>query len=117
MHHKIKAIVFAMLATALMASSPVSAETIYLQCSSYKTFTIDLTNSTVDNLPATINATAIDWQFKGVVANKPGLTFVDNRHIDRIAGTFSHYATDSTGDSSHWDPVPCTVISAPPTKF
>jgi len=104
----------------LAGSSQVAlAETIFLKCGDYSAFTVDLSNSTVDNHPATINATAIDWQVpQELGSGKSGVTYW---HIDRIAATLTDYFTvrDRNGvvNTSRSTTESCTVLSVPPTKF
>lgn len=111
--------------TVLMASSQVAlAETMYLQCGQTK-LTVDLTNNTVDNSPATINPTAIDWS----VSWPPypdGSTASGQFHIDRTAGTLTSVTTVCFGSGGYKGscrqippspPVACTKTSAPNTKF
>lgn len=118
---KIKVIIFVgVLAPILVASRPASAETIFLRCAD-TTFTVNLDNSTVNNRPATINATSIDWE---VIPGSSDvtLTAVMYNHTDRIAGTYSssityHSSRNGAVNSASSGTVPCTVSSAPPTKF
>jgi hypothetical protein len=113
-------IILAALAVLATTSEAARAETIFLHCGeSASTFTVDLTNNTVDNKPATINATSIDWTW--TPPPDQGTQSVGHFHIDRIAGTLTsqwstHFANGRTGDlpSQTWS---CTVSSAPPTKF
>ena len=108
------------LAVCLAASIGASAraQTIFLTCGT-SSITVDLTNNTVNNFPAKINATAIDWQ-----SQKPypsGQTAIAYWHIDRIAGTATHYFTLSgtAGKpvTSAVETESCTRSSRPPTKF
>lgn len=117
---KIKTIAFYFLMAALIASSSARAETIFIACSGAyaATHTVDLTNKTVDNVPAAINARAFDWQTcVGCGGNTARIT---SWHIDRVASTIKitleghfpngHVATDIAT-------FPCKVSSAPSTKF
>jgi hypothetical protein len=115
---KIKSIAFCVLAIALAVSWPARANTIFLTCGS-NSFTVDLTNHTVNNLPASITSTAIDWQKTSYP--EPGGSAVSYSHIDRIAGTYmtyftAHFPNGVTNDSPR-DTHPCTAGSAPATKF
>jgi hypothetical protein len=103
----------------LVASSQVArADTIFLQCDTH-TYTIDLTNDTVDNHPATINPTAIDWQTTQDFGN--GGSAINYNHIDRTAGTarYGHTVHFPNGVVKDLDAqtASCTKVSAPPTKF
>ena len=85
---KIKAISFCVLAGALIASWPAAANTIFLTCPGAPygdVLTVDLTNNTVNNVPATINATAFDWQTRNDYGG--GIIRTKIWHIDRAAGT------------------------------
>ena len=93
---------------ALTISPPAHAETIFLKCGEYSTWTVDLTGSTVDNIPANITPLAIDWE----TGPAQGGAFVVHFHIDRVAGT---QTVEHHGQT--FPPVPCTAVSAPPTKF
>src|SRR5271157_591995 len=50
-------------ALAMLAASPQAAraETIFLKCGSWDVAAIDLTNRTVNNIPADITPVSIDW--------------------------------------------------------
>ena len=102
---KIKAISFCVLATALTASWPAQADTIFLKCGTFNIFTVDLTNKTVQNIPASITPLSIDWQ-------NTGGEFVVHFHIDRAAGTLTveHHG-------QNFPPDTCAIVSQPPTKF
>ena len=116
-----------LLVLALLMSASAFAETIYLQCA-YKpdksqtiNLTVDPDAKTVDNKPATISTTAIDWQLEvSVDGSTHGETATIYNHIDRVTGTFSTRATfhfrngDRTNPPSTYD---CTPASAPKTKF
>ena len=87
------------------ASSQVArAETIFLKCGDFNTFTVDLLKSTVDNYPARITPLSIEWQ-------NTGGDFVVNNYIDRATGimTMSHHG--------HQFKHTCETVSQPPTKF
>jgi hypothetical protein len=78
MNRGIKFVPFCVLATVLTASCPARANTIIFQCGT--NFAVDLKNNTVNNQPATINATAIDWHLTPERADDTGVIFY---HIDR----------------------------------
>src|ERR1700676_1752861 len=89
----------------LVGSSQVAhAETIFLSCGSWSTLTVDLTNNTVDGMPASITPLSIDYTY-----NKGD--FPVNIHIDRTTGvlTFEHHGHRFTEGT-------CTTVSQPPTK-
>lgn len=120
---KFKVIAFCVLVTSLAASGAARAETIFLTCTGLyptSTITVDLTNNTVNNYPAKIDATSIDWREGPVPANE-GMTMTRVRHIDRTAGTVTGYTSfDKEGNSqgaSATLTVACSADSAPPTKF
>lgn len=119
-------VMFAALVMLAASSQSARADTIFLTCNEGiigpKTFTVDLTNNTVNNEPATINSTAIDWQIQlhGDATGQVTSGRVYN-HIDRTAGTIREYVTyhwangrDITSDPNTY---PCSVGSPPPTKF
>jgi hypothetical protein len=109
----------------LAASSQVArAETIFLNCTHQNseggyslTFTVDLTNSTVENLSATINVTTIDWVRH---ASNNGITSETYFHINRTTGVLttwtSYHWSGQTQTSARTD-YSCTVGGQPPTKF
>lgn len=96
--------VLAICIATLTASNSARAETIFLKCGTFNVITIDLTNKTVDNIPASITPTSIDWETHGA--------FVVHIHIDRIAGTetFEHHGQT-------FAPEPCKTVKKPATKF
>ena len=104
----------------LWSPTSAQAETIYLKCGSYD-FTVDLTSNTVNNLPATINTTAIDW-VKGPYDAGSGYTAKEYYHIDRTTGTVTR-RNETVSPSGQPGPAPlgttesCAAGSAPPTKF
>jgi hypothetical protein len=111
--------VLCVLATTLVASSAARADTIFLQCGT-DAITVDLTNNTVNNIPATINATAIDWSPHIGATTTPGLSATEQNHIDRTTGTFTSTVTyNFNGQISygHGGPYSCTAGPAPATKF
>jgi hypothetical protein len=114
------------LAMLLASSQTARAETIFLTCTGEGnpiTFTVDLTNNTVDNLPAAIDATSIDWQKTYTPeGGKPCDIAGEKNHIDRTSGTFKRIATIHfcNGVEKELGPIPlmtCTKGSAPVTQF
>ena len=106
---------------ALAVSWPARANTIFLQCADGVNFTVDLINNTVNNYPAQINPTSIDWQQK-MNTTSSGVTGDAQYHIDRITGTYSlsvtlHSADGSPLGTQQRAPISCTAGSAPATKF
>ena len=114
MNRSIKFVPFCVLATTLPASYPVRADTIIFQCGT--SFAVDLTNNTANDQPATINATAIDWQLKPGPADDTGVVYY---HIDRTTGILTENFTYPlpNGSTQSDDPTTyrCTVDSARPT--
>lgn len=111
------------LVTWLPLSTAANADVIYLQCGGGN-FTVDLTNNTVNNLPATINTTAIDWKVGPQVYPRSNGSGNDTvtvfNQIDRVAGTFSsRIQVEFPGGMNTGQPsnVSCTAGSAPATKF
>lgn len=99
---------------ALTASHSAQAETIFLKCGPMDMITVDLTNHTVNNLPANITPVAIDWH--------NGNAYSDvNFHIDRTAGTLRTSGIYHTQNGDIPIPrdadTPCTVGRAPARKF
>jgi hypothetical protein len=109
-----KFVPFCVLATTLTASYPARADTIFFQCGT--SFAVDLTNNTVNNQPATINATAIDWQLTPGPADDTGVVYY---HIDRTTGILTENFTYRlpNGSTQSDDPTTyrCTLSSAPRT--
>jgi hypothetical protein len=105
---------FCVLATILTASCPARANTIIFQCGI--SFAVDLKNNTVNNQPATINATAIDWQLIPGPANDTGVV---SYHIDRTTGilteNFTYHLPNGSTQSDDPTTYRCTVGSARPT--
>jgi hypothetical protein len=98
--------VLAICIAALTASSSARAETIFLKCEPFTSvFTVDLTNKTVDNDPASITPTSIDWENRGGA-------FVVHHHIDRTAGTLT-----SEHHGQRFAPHACKTVKKPATKF
>jgi hypothetical protein len=112
---------FFALAICLVASASATvarAETIFLTCGKFS-ITVDLTKHTANNFPAKINATAIDWQVQQ--SSPSGQMATAYWHIDRVAGTATHYFTLSgtAGNpvTSAKETESCTRSSRPATKF
>ena len=114
MNRSIKFVPFCVLATTLPASYPVRADTIIFQCGT--SFTVDLKTNTVNNQPATINATAIDWHLTPGPADDTGVVYY---HIDRTTGilteNFTHRRPNGSTQSDDPTTYRCTVGSARPT--
>jgi hypothetical protein len=110
------------LSTSLMMMGAAHAEIIFLTCTGDNPtqLTVDLTKSTVNNMPATINPTSIDWQHVAAPASD-GTTGTTYGHIDRSAGTYTSWATFHTPSgqdlSSGQTTMSCIAGSPPPTKF
>jgi hypothetical protein len=110
-----------------VGSVSARAETIFLTCTSTigispVHLTVDLTNKTVNNLPATINEAAIDWVFQ-MAGDSTGYVSSGTMHyhIDRSAGTETEYPVfhlasgqDRQGGSNT---LTCAAGSAPQKKF
>src|ERR1700687_4552 len=115
---KIKGTLVALVALAMIVASAhiARAETIFLSCSvgelSANTYTVDLTNNTVDNFQATINETAIDWVREATPLG--GSTASTHFHIDRTAGTIAIQGTicfhDQPCQPSHPYSGVCTKV-------
>jgi hypothetical protein len=123
----IVAMSFCLLMSALTASRPAAANTIFLNCPGAPygdVVTVDLTNNTVDRYPATINATTIHWQHDERCANctpsNPG-TVIQVYYLDRTTGMLKVYDEFNYQDGTHQKTGPftytCTVGRAPATKF
>jgi hypothetical protein len=114
MNRGIKFAPFCVLATMLTTSCPARANTIIFQCGT--SFAVDLKNNTVNNQPATINATAIDWQLKPGPADDTGVIYY---HIDRTTGflteNFTYRLPNGSTQSDYPTTYRCTVGSALPT--
>jgi hypothetical protein len=108
-----KFVPFCVLTIILTASFPARANTIIFQCG--MSFAVDLKNSTVNNQPATINATAIDWQLIPGPANGTGIV---SYHIDRTTGilteNFTYHLPNGSTQSDDPTTYHCTVGSARP---
>ena len=109
MNRGIKFVPFCVLATILTASC---ANTIIFQCGT--SFAVDLKNNTVNNQPATINATAIDWQLTPGPADDAGVVYY---HIDRTTGILTENFTYRlpNGSIQSDDPTTYRCTVAPPT--
>src|ERR1035441_7075660 len=79
-------------------------------------FAVDLKNNTVNNQPATINATAIDWHLTPGSADDTGVFYY---HIDRTTGilaeNFTYHLPNGSTQSDDPTTYRCTVGSARPT--
>lgn len=111
---------------ALTASLETQAETIFLRCpgvglSQPGPFTVDLTNRTVNNEPAQINQTSIDWQHPIGSASPEIRSGAIHSHIDRSTGTISqyviYYMSSGQNQQSGNTTVSCSVGVAPSPKF
>src|SRR3974390_263288 len=111
MNRSIKVVSFFVLASIFASSCPARAEMIIFQCGT--SFTVDLRNNTVNNQPALISPTAIDWQLKPGPTDDTGVV---DYHIDRttsiLTEKFTHHLLN--GDTQSDDPTiyRCTVPSA-----
>ncbi|HJW40769.1 MAG TPA: hypothetical protein VJ476_06000 [Rhizomicrobium sp.] len=102
-----------------------AGQILYLTCdNNMGTHTVDLTNNTVDNLPANINPTAIDWQKSGMTATPAGgdsYPYVLQFHVDRTTGIASMHgsATISGGQTQNFGDASgsCVAGAEPATKF
>lgn len=127
---KIKVVVFCATIAIVAASFPAFANTIFLKCPSAsntdaETLTVDLTNRSVNNYPARINATSMHWEHSLVCGTEcppsnPG-TAVQIYDLNRTSGNLSihdewHYLSGVTESNSIHN-FACTVGNAPATKF
>lgn len=116
---KIKVIAVSLLATALTASSPARADTIFLICGG-NDFTVDLSKNTVNNEPAAINPTAIDWEVILIPSNE-GTSGTLHNHIDRTTATYTSSVTYVSRGGGNLgtvaDTKPCALGSPPRPKF
>lgn len=114
MNLSIKFVPSCVLATILAASCTARANTIIFQCGT--SFAVDLKNNTVNNQPATINETAIDWQQTPGPVDENGVVYY---HIDRTTGILTENFTYRlpNGSTQSDDPTTyrCTVGGAPRT--
>jgi len=111
--YKIQFFALCLLVTALASPMLAQAETIFIKCKNIETFSIDLTNNTVNNIPANIRPTAIDWE----IVNQYGDFHF---HIDRTLGTLTTSGTYYKSDGSHPIPqstVSCAAVDQQTTKF
>jgi hypothetical protein len=108
MNRGIKFIPFCVLATISTALCPAKANTIIFQCGT--SFAVDLINNTVNNQPATINATAIDWRLTPGPADDTGVV---NYHIDRTTGilteNFTYHLPNGSTQSGYPTNYRCIV--------
>jgi len=114
MSRGIRFVSFCALATTLIASYSVRANTIVFECGT--SIAVDLAKNAVNNQPATISETVIDLQMKSEVADDTGVVYY---HIDRITNILTEnfkYRLPS-GRTQSDDPTTyrCTVGSATPT--
>lgn len=111
--YKIKFFASCLLVTALASPMLAQAETIFIKCKNVETISINLTNNTVNNIPANIRPTAIDWE----IVNQYGDFHF---HIDRTLGTLITSGTYYRSDGNHPIPqstVSCAAVNQPTTKF
>lgn len=112
--------------TLLVASSQVArAETIFLKCVGQEnyntmfTFSVDLTNRTVNGKPADITPLSVSWHTSSIGG---GITADTLHSIDRTTGIYTFRTVyhapegDRIADGTK-SPFSCTQVSAPPTKF
>src|SRR3974377_1983542 len=88
MNRSIKVVPFFVLASIFAASWPARAKVIIFQCGT--NFAVDLANNTVNDQPAIINTTAIDWQLKPGPTDDTGVV---DYHIDRTTGLLTEQFT------------------------
>jgi hypothetical protein len=116
-------IALAVTATALAAAGTANAETIYLSCvmsgGNGEQHTVDVSSGSVDNHPASINATSIDWSF-ALGSGSPGLTGTMYSHIDRTSGVLTEriaYVYNGRQMADGHNTGTCSVGAAPAVKF
>ena len=111
MNRSIKVVPFFVLVSIFAASCPARAKMIIFQCGT--SFTVDLTNNTVNDQPALITPTAIDWQLKPGPTDDTGVV---DYHIDRTTGIltekFTHHFPNGSTQSDDPTTYRCTVVSA-----
>ena len=118
---------FGIAACALTASSKAQAETIFLICPNAPygdVVSVDLTKRTVNDYPATINATGIMWRHPERCANctpdNPA-EVIQSYYIDRTTGilkVYDHFSyRDGTQNRSGPFTHTCKLGKAPRTKF
>lgn len=101
-----KAVALAVLAATLGTASAASAKTMFLNCNlggDEESITVNLSNNTVDNTPAKITLTSIDWNIPGeILVGGQRKASTDTFHIDRKTGVYTqqqialaHYANGS----------------------
>lgn len=96
-----------------LSGAPASAEIIFLRCADDTgsiIHTIDTEKKTIDNRPARINATSIDW-------NTEGQTAKSSWHIDRVTGQQTQHVVSKGGSGEATFQINCSVTTAPATKF
>lgn len=121
---KLKTAGLGLAALTLIAASSAHAQTIYLSChetgSPDRNVTVDLTNGTIDNLPAQINATSFDWNKNLPSLNDPRTTAVIYYHIDRTTGAYSShvfYSYNGRPNGGFQGYGSCALSAAPVTKY
>jgi hypothetical protein len=117
---------FCIFVATLATSMSAHAETIYLTCTGGGAgpgvdgvHTVDVTNNTVDGLPATVTATTISWTIK-IGSNIPGVDGDEYYSIDRTAGTLSQREVRHVyGNTQIFGPntASCVAGGPPKTKF
>ena len=111
MNLSIKVVPFFVLASIFAASCPARAKVIIFQCGT--SFAVDLANNTVNDQPALINPTAIDWQLKPGPTDDTGVV---DYHIDRTTGIltekFTYHLPNGSTQSDDPTTYRCTVDSA-----
>lgn len=102
-------------ALAMLVAGPqvARAETIFLKCGQMNMITVDLTNKTVNNIPANITPVAVDWNNR----NQYGESHF---HIDRTTGEMTTSGTYFTANGNI--PMPqgtdtCTIVVSPQKQF
>jgi len=106
-------------ASAVLAASSHSAraETVFLKCGELTVYAVDLSNGTVDNLPAAINVTTISWVRN---SSGSGITAQVYHYINRTTGVLTRWITyhwrGHTESSARRD-LSCAVGGPPPRKF
>jgi hypothetical protein len=120
--NRVASVTLVALAVLGASSGTARADTMFLQCGT-QAFTVDLANNTVDNHPATINDTAIDWVVRYSYAD--GTPGSSQFHIDRTTGAMTSTGTvcfqagefKGTCRTTPPSATTCTKGSAPATKF
>ena len=108
MNRSIKVVPFFVLASIFAASCPARAKVIIFQCGT--SFAVDPANNTVNDQPALINPTAIDWQLKPGPTDDTGVV---DYHIDRTTGIltekFTYHLPNGSTQSDDPTTYRCTV--------